>query len=140
VHSEHLQNVRLFWVALGWVIAAGATSLVFLALVSFGLARAEEGGGFAALATVALGFWSGGLFTGFWARSAPILHGILIGVASLVVWFLLNLLIGLSFGSTGWTALTPTLTAALLLVQILAAIAGAWMGYALALRRTAAAG
>jgi hypothetical protein len=140
VHTEHLQNVRIGWIAAGWLVAVAVTSLVALALAALGPLRppeladgAEAAMGGWVLFTVVAGFFAGGLFLGFRSIDAPILHGIGMGLASLVAWFLLNLLAGLA-GGVGWQALTPTVAAAVLLVQLGAAVAGAWTGHRLALR------
>lgn len=136
MHTEHLENVHPGWVAAGWLVAAAVTSLIFLVLVSLGLLGGADSTteSLWAVVAVALGFWVGGFFIGTRSIDAPILHGIAIGLASLVVWFLLNLLINLALRPPGWSALTPTLTAALLLEQVVVAVAGAWVGHRIAMR------
>ncbi|HEX6939979.1 MAG TPA: hypothetical protein VF158_11250 [Longimicrobiales bacterium] len=133
MHTEHLRNVHPLWVAAGWLVAAATASLITLAFAALELTGPATDPGTAGLAGVALGFWVGGFFTGFRATRAPILHGIAIGLTSLIAWFLLNLLVFV-FPSLGWEALSPLLTAALLLVQMTAAVAGAWVGHRIALR------
>ncbi|HEX7118355.1 MAG TPA: hypothetical protein VF212_06180 [Longimicrobiales bacterium] len=133
MHTEHLQNVHPLWVAAGWLVAIATTSLVALALAALGLIGPATDPGAIGIGAVALGFWIGGLFTGFRSLRAPILHGITIGLTSIVGWFVLNLLVFV-FPSLRWEALTPLLTAALLLVQMAAAVAGAWVGHRIALR------
>ena len=46
------------------------------------------------------------------------LHGVLIGLLSLVVWFVLNVLSTVLFHDFGWQALTPNLAIALVLVYV----------------------
>lgn len=133
MHTERIENVHPLWVAAGWFVAAAATSLVALGLVALELAGPDADAGAGELVAVALGFWIGGLFTGFRALRAPILHGIAIGLTSLVVWLVVNLF-AFFFPSLGWEGLTPLLTAALLLVQMTTAVAGAWVGHRIALR------
>lgn len=134
MHTEHLANVHPGWVAAGWLVSAGAASLVALALAAVGLTGPDPASqSLGGLAAVALGFWLGGLFTGFRTLRAPILHGIMIGLASIAAWFLLNLLT-IPFPGLRWEALTPALASALLLVQMTAAVAGAWVGHRIALR------
>ncbi len=134
MHTEHLQNVHPLWVAAGWLVAVATTSLIALVLVALELiSPAPDAAAAGGLAAVALGFWIGGFFTGFRSLRAPILHGIMIGLASIVAWFLVNLL-AFVFPTLGWEALSPLLTAALLLVQMTAAVAGAWVGHRIALR------
>ncbi|MBX6363831.1 MAG: hypothetical protein IRZ00_08185, partial [Gemmatimonadetes bacterium] len=84
--------------------------------------------GWAVLA-VAIGFYVGGLFTGFKSLDAPILHGMAVGIFTLVAWFVLNLIVVLAFPAVGWAALTPATTAGLLLLQMAMAVAGAWTGH-----------
>ncbi|HEX7051468.1 MAG TPA: hypothetical protein VF188_14775 [Longimicrobiales bacterium] len=137
MHTEHLENIRPGWVAAGWLVAAAMTSLIGLVLAALQLIGAgDESDQLWALVIVAFGFWVGGFFTGFRALRAPILHGIAIGLATLVAWFALNLL-SLVFPDLRWQALTPTVTAALLLIQMATAVAGAWVGHRIALRGTA---
>jgi hypothetical protein len=137
MYTEHLQNVRPVWVLTGWLIAAAVTSLAGLALASAGLLVAETTGGITwpALA-VAVGFFTGGLFLGFRTMEAPILHGVAMGLTSLVVWVLLNMLVGVMFETVRIAALWAPLAAGLLFVQILAGIAGAATGRSMALRGT----
>lgn len=136
MHTEHLQNVRPVLVAAGWLIGAAATSLLFLGLAGAGLLDPMDPDAVPVgwtVATVGLGFFVGGFFAGFRALHAPILHGLAIGVTSLVAWFALNVL-AILFPSGEWEGLPPALTAALLLEQMVFAIAGAWLAYRLALQ------
>lgn len=135
MHTEHLQNVHFGWVVAGWLIAAAATSLVLIVLAGLGILGPEGLGAFWSIVAVALGFWTGGLFTGFRSIDAPILHGVSIGVFSLIAWFALNVAVVLFFRSpASWQGLPPALTATLLLLQMVAAVAGAWTGHRIALR------
>jgi hypothetical protein len=56
------------------------------------------------------------------------------GLMSLVAWAGLNAVASLLFPGVVWEALTPGLAVALLLIQIVAAVLGALMGYNLATR------
>lgn len=135
MQTEHLQNVHLGWVVAGWLIAAAGTSAVLIVLAGLGLLGPEGLGAFWSIVAVALGFWVGGLFTGFRSIDAPILHGISIGIFSLVAWFVVNLVVVFLFRSPlEWQSLPPALTATLLLLQMVAAVAGAWTGHRIALR------
>ena len=127
MHSEHLRNVRPTWVAFGWFAAAAVTGLALVVLISLGLLPPEgEGEWWVALAFAA-GFFSGGWLVGWRTAEAPVLHGVGIGLFSLVAWLLVNLLAGV-LDLAEWTALSPVTTAALLLLQAAAAVAGAWYG------------
>ena len=136
MHTEHLQNVRPARVVAGWLIAIAATSLAALAALGIGMLRtdADELGGAAGVLAVIVGFWIGGFFAGFRALEAPILHGIAIGLTSIVAWAGLNAIASLALPGVQWEALTPGVTAALLLAQIAAAVVGGLMGYNVALR------
>lgn len=136
MHTEHLQNVRPMLVVVGWLIAVAVASLVALTLASASSAPdGELGTGPAgAILTVAVGFFAGGFFAGFRALHAPILHGVAMGIASLVAWLVLNLVARGTSPGVEWEALTPTLAAFVLLAQMAFAVAGAWTGYRLALR------
>jgi len=135
LHTERLDQLNPIWVAAGWFVAAAATSLVAIALAAIGLADPgpEGDAGAAEIVAVAFGFWIGGFFTGFRALRAPILHGIAIGLTSLVVWLVVNLF-ALVIPTLRWEGLTPLLTSALILVQMTTAVAGAWVGHRIALR------
>lgn len=136
MHSEHLQNVRFVRVITGWLIAIAVTSLAALAAIGIGTtwSESQEMGALASVLAVMVGFWIGGFFAGFRALEAPILHGIGIGLTSLVAWAGLNAVVALLSADFAWEALTPGRTAALMLAQIVAAVIGALMGYNVALR------
>jgi hypothetical protein len=137
MHTEHLQNVRAGSVLAGWLVAAAVTSLILLTFAAVGLLDAEgvTGGTLRSVFALAVGFLAGGWFTGLRTVSAPVLHGVAIGLTSLVAWLIVNTVIDLAFPSTErWDALTPTVTTAVLVVQIAAAVVGALVGYNVALR------
>lgn len=128
MQTEHLQNVRPSWVAFGWFAAAAVTGLALVGLSVVGLVHptADSGSGWVLLA-VLVGFFCGGWLVGWRTGEAPVLHGVGIGLFSLVVWFLANLLAGV-LDAAEWTGLNPTVAAATLLLQIAAAVFGAWYG------------
>lgn len=128
MHSEQIQNVRPTWIAFGWFAAASVTGLALVALIALGvLSPAAESGGAWVLLSVAVGFLSGGWLVGWRTGTAPLLHGVGIGLFSLVVWLLLNLFAD-AVDISEWSGLTPGLTAAIVVLQIAAAAAGAWYG------------
>jgi hypothetical protein len=128
MHTEHLQNVRPSWVAFGWFAAAAVTGLALVIFISLGfLSPASENGGGWVLLAVVVGFLAGGWLVGWRTGAAPILHGVGIGLFTLVVWLLLNLFAD-AMDLSEWSGLTPTLAAILLLLQIASAVAGAWYG------------
>ncbi len=135
MRTEHLQNVHLGWVTAGWLIAAAVTSLVVIALAGLGIVAPD--GSMSpvwSLVAVVIGFYVGGMFTGFRSPDAPILHGIAIGIFSLVAWLVINLVVSLALPGAGWTGLTPLAAAAALLLQMAAAVAGALSGRAIEVR------
>jgi len=134
MHSEHLQNVSFVWVVLGWFVAVAATSIGVVALAAAGIMDTDGTPAVWAVLCVAIGFWIGGYMTGTRDIEAPILHGIGIGLTSLLAWFLLNVVVALSAAEGQWVSLSPVTTAALLLLQMVAAVAGAWVADRRALR------
>lgn len=130
MHTEHLQNVRPTWVAFGWFLGAAAFSLVFFALVAVGLLQDDggAGGGIWILMAMFLGFMAGGYFTGLRVGAAPILHGVAIGLFSVVVWFVANLVAGETLDASAWSSLAPEFAAGVILLQIFAAAMGARIG------------
>lgn len=134
VHTEHLQNVRPLPALWGWMVAIGVTSLLIFILLATGLLGEGRGEGLWVSVALLIGFWAGGFFTGFRAMQAPILHGVTLGMISIIAWFLLNLLASLFIPTFRWEMLTPQLTAGLLVVHIVASVVGALMGYNMALR------
>lgn len=134
MHSEHLQNVSWGGIVGGWLVAIAVTSLAVFAFEASGF---DLGDGMAtSVATViacAVGFGAGGFFTGFRMRRAPVLHGVGIGLMSLVVGAGLNFMGSLA----GWTydpGVSAALTIGVVFVMVVAAGAGALVGYNLALR------
>lgn len=129
MHTEHLENVHPVRIMAGWLVAVAASSLAVFGFIVLGLMgdEAARDTGWA-VAAVAVGFLVGGWFTGVRTLEAPILHGIALGLTSLVVWALLNLVVAAAFGEAEWTGMTVTATLVVLLTQIVAAVAGCWVG------------
>ena len=136
MHTEHLQNVKPGRVVAAWLVAAAVTSLVALALLGSGIMSDEPSPAntWWSVLAVAVGFFVGGLFVGFRAIEAPILHAFAMGLTSLVVWFLLNMLAASFLPDWSWAALTPQLALGILLMQFVASTLGALLGHNLALR------
>jgi hypothetical protein len=124
MHTEHLNNVKPGRVAFGWFVSAAVTSLIVIAMIAVGvLSRDGVGGtGWGLLAT-ALGFFAGGWYIGMRAGRAPILHAVGIGLFSLVLWLLLNLIPGQALNADSWNV-GGTYGAGLILLQIVAAAIG----------------
>ena len=129
MQTEHLGNVRPSWIAFGWFLGAGATAAVLFALIALGVigddvARDDRWMLFAFV----VGFTVGGYLAGWRAGMAPVLHGVGIGLFSVVVWLVANLLFGEPTGTATWSAISAPFAAVLLLVQIASATIGAWLG------------
>ncbi len=132
MHTEHLENVRPSWVAFGWFIGVAVMSAILFALAAVGIvARAGEIGLGWVLLAVFAGFLVGGYLTGVRVRAAPILHAVGIGLFSVVVWFVANLVAGETLNAADWTV-APASAAGAVLFQIIAAAIGA----GIATRRT----
>lgn len=135
MHTEHLQRVRLALVATAWFVAVAVAALIFMTAVGLDLLDPDsELAARLQMAAVAVGFFAGGLFAGLRAAEAPILHGIAMGLLSLAVWFVVNLVSAALFPEFGWDALTPSLAISLVLIQMVAAIVGARTGYRIVLK------
>jgi hypothetical protein len=129
MHTEHLQNVHPARVFFGWFVSVAIVSLIVLALIAVRLLSPDATGGDLAwgVAAIAAGFFAGGWLTGARGGTAPILHGIAMGLVSLVVWFVANLLAGEALGATTWAGNAGFYTG-ILIVQMGAAAAGALVG------------
>lgn len=124
MHSEHLQNVRPGMVALGWFIAACVTSLGVFAMIAVGLLSRDGHGGTAwGLLATAVGFFAAGWFVGMRMGRAPILYAIAIGLFSLLVWLVVNLVPGSLLDAESWDV-GAGYGAGLVLLQIVAAAIG----------------
>ena len=80
MHTEHLQNVSVGRVLLGWAVAAAITSFVLLMLAAFNALPFGGDGGWWNVVAAGVGFFGGGFFAGFRAMQAPILHGVAIAL------------------------------------------------------------
>lgn len=134
MRTEHLSNLSFMSILIGWLIAAAVTSALILLLSAVGWMTPEGTPTGWAVATVAIGFFVGGYLTGTRDIEAPILHGVAIGLTTLVAWFALNLLASLFVDGGMGDGLPASVTAGLLLLQMAAAIAGAWIADRRALR------
>ncbi|HKJ92819.1 MAG TPA: hypothetical protein VJ957_06605 [Longimicrobiales bacterium] len=130
MHTEHLPNVGFIRVVAGWLVAAAVTSGLILAFIGIGFTGDTPADGvYGVLLAVLIGFWVGGFFTGARALEAPILHGVAIGLVSIVVWTAANALTALTIGGAAWGDLSASATVFIILEQVVAAVLGAWMGY-----------
>lgn len=125
MHNEHLENVRPSWVAFGWFIGVAVMSAILIGLIAIGFVprTGEIPLGWVLLA-VFIGFLVGGYLTGVRVRAAPILHAAGIGLFSVVVWFVANLVAGEALNSAAWQV-PPASAAGAVLFQVLAAAIGA---------------
>ena len=127
MHTEHLQNVRPAGVLFGWFVSVAVVSLIALVLAATGLVDPEStsSGGLWGVLAIGVGFFVGGWFVGSRLGVAPILHGVAIGIVSILVWFVANLLAGETVADGAWTSGSEAYYAGLLLLQIVAATLGA---------------
>ena len=134
MHREHLSSVSPWPVFIGWVAAVAVTSALVFLLTAIGWMTVEGTPTGWAVLTVAIGFFVGGYMTGLRDIEAPILHGVGIGLMTLVAWLILNLLAALFVDGGGDSGLPAMVAAALLVLQMAAAVAGAWIADRRALR------
>ncbi|HEU4558847.1 MAG TPA: hypothetical protein VFS20_13395 [Longimicrobium sp.] len=124
MHTEHLTNVRPGMVGFGWFISAAITSLIVIGLIAVGvLGRDGLGGTGWGLLAIAAGFFAGGWYVGMRTGRAPILHAVAMGLFSLLLWLLLNLVPGELLGADSWNV-GAAYGAGLILLQIAAAAVG----------------
>jgi hypothetical protein len=129
MHTEHLQNVRPSFVLFGWFVSVAVVSLFGLVLAAVGQAGPDDSAvGVWGVVALATGFFLGGLVTGARVGVAPILHGVAIGVVSLLVWFVVNVVFGEALDATTWSDGTPAFYAGALILQMAAAAIGARLG------------
>jgi hypothetical protein len=129
MQTESISHVRPSWVAFGWFIGAAITALIILALIALGVLPPDSARGdgvWIALAFL-IGFLLAGYLVGKRTLAAPFLHGLGIGLFSLVVWVLANLIPGEATGWTTWRALPALQALALIGLQTVSAVIGARM-------------
>lgn len=125
---QRLNGIRPSWIAFGWFIAAAVTALILLALESVRMMESATTTARVWVAVaLAVGFFVGGYVAGARVRTAPIAHGVAIGLFSVVVWLGANLL-GELTGTTSWSELSAVDAALLILLQAIAAVVGARIG------------
>lgn len=131
MHSEHLSNLDLTWVAFGWFVGFAVASSVVLLLVGAGVVSGHASGEALGVgAAAALGWGVGGFLTGVKTAAAPILHGGAMALFSFVAWFGVNLVLAaFTTGLSAWEAIPMEIVAPGLLMQAIAAVAGCWAGY-----------
>jgi hypothetical protein len=137
MHTEHLQNVSIMTVLASWLVAVAVASLVALALLGTGILHDDMSptSMWWSVFAIAVGFFAGGMFAGFRALQAPVLHALGVGITSLVMWFLLNAVVAVFLSaSPEWPGMSTEYTVGVLLLQFVAAMFGALMGYNIALR------
>jgi hypothetical protein len=92
---ESYRSLRWSWIGFGWFMAASITSMVLLALIAFGVIGAEPDAEPLWIAVALLvGFFVAGLFVGTRVAAAPVLHGLAIGLLSVVAWVVINVVAG----------------------------------------------
>jgi hypothetical protein len=139
MHTEHLQNLKPSWVLFGWFVSVAVISLISLVLAAVGLADPDGSRmGVWGVVVIGVGFFLGGLVTGAKVGAAPILHGVSMGIVSLLVWFFANLAFGETLNAETWGEGSPAFYAGALILQMVAAALGAHVGSRQQRRVTAA--
>ena len=133
MHTEHLSNVSFASILIGWFIAVAVASLLLFLFTALGR-MPDDAASIWSIVAIAIGFFAGGYLTGTRDIEAPILHGVGIGLMTLVAWFVVNALATFFVDETSYSGLSGTATAGMLLLQMAAAIAGAWLADRRALR------
>ncbi|HEX2210658.1 MAG TPA: hypothetical protein VHG93_23455 [Longimicrobium sp.] len=129
MHTEHLQNVKPSWVLFGWFVSVAVVSLIALVLAATGLVDPDASAiGLWGVVALAAGFFAGGVVTGARVGAAPILHGVAMGIVSLLVWFFANLVLGEWLDAETWGEGSPAFYAGSLILQMAAAALGARWG------------
>lgn len=125
----NLSAVRPSWIAFGWFIAACITGLGLLALISLGIADGQSVGGDPwVAATLTVGFLLGGFFVGVRVGGEALVHGLGMGLFSVLVWIAANLFLGEPTDQTAWSELGAATVTMLLMLQAVAAVVGVRMG------------
>lgn len=126
MHTEHLQNVKPSWVLFGWFVSVAVVSLIALVLAAVGIVDPEGSAfGIWGVLVLGIGFFIGGLVTGARVGAAPILHGVAMGIVSLLVWFFANLAFGETLNAETWGEGSAAFYAGSLILQMAAAALGA---------------
>lgn len=135
MHTEHIRNLHPGWVVGGWLLALAVTSVAFMVGVGLGIIGPERPGtGFLVPVTVVVGFYVGGLFVGLRWADAPILHGAAITFLSVLVWFVGNVLVPGRAAGEELGLDRPGFILGMILLQLVATVAGGWTGRRLVLR------
>ena len=71
MHTEHLSNVSVASILIGWIIAVAVTSLLVFVVTAAGLLSDDGAGVGWAVAALAIGFFAGGYLTGTRDIEAP---------------------------------------------------------------------
>lgn len=132
---ESVRSLRPAWIGFGWFIAASLTSVLLFGMIALELIRPEaptEGMGVALALTI--GFFVAGFFVGTRVNAAPILHGVGMGLSSVIVWVALNLFAGEPTGSAAWDTVPVGVAVGLLALQTAAAVVGTRAGVRFARR------
>lgn len=126
---ESIRSVRFSWIGYGWLLAFAVTSFLVIVLEMLGVvAEDSPAESLWVAAVILISFSAGGFFVGTRVKEAPVLHGLGVGLFTIVAWVLINLFLGEPTGTSTWRSLEPNTLAGLLVLQAVAAIVGARNG------------
>jgi hypothetical protein len=128
MQSEHLTNVHPAWVLGGWLVSVAVASGVYIAFVGLGLASGAGDEAMWDLLAVAVGFFVGGFFVGIRWTEAPILHGLVFGLVSMLVLLAVNLVAPEAGEPAMPLGDSVSLVLSVILLQVVAAVAGGFTG------------
>ena len=126
---EDFRDIRPTWIAFGWFIGIALTAVAVFALTVADLMRPDTPAERMWIsASLVGGFILAGFVVGARVLAAPILHGVGMGLFSLVAWVALNLFLGEPTGMTAWDAIDLPAAATLVFLQTAAAVIGTRLG------------
>ena len=126
---ESIRSVRFSWIGLGWLLAFSVTSFLVIVLELLGVGgEGSPAESIWVAGVILISFSVGGFLVGLRVREAPVLHGIGIGLFTIVAWVLINIFLGEPTGTSTWRSLEPNVLGGLLVLQAVAAIVGARTG------------
>jgi hypothetical protein len=128
--TERFSDIHPTWIAFGWFLSVAVAGFFLFLFIVLGLLTTDtlEGGAVWTAVAILLGFVGGGFLTGLRVAAAPVLHGIGIGLFSLLAFLVVNLVPGEALGASAWREIPISQAAGLLTLQAASAVVGARFG------------